>query len=90
MALESEVNRREVLKVSHGNIKLLKGLILHLLVKSPDPKEALPVHSLMRRMVQNLLVPMRMPLFRYNLRKNDILRLWRDLTMLGPSKLNVT
>lgn len=63
MALESKMNRREILKISHRDVELLKRRVLDLLVKNSDPEEAFSILSFMRGMIQNLLIPVRMTFF---------------------------
>lgn len=62
-----EMDRCEVLKVSHWNIEHFKRVPLYFLIKYAYPEEAISIVRFMRRMIEQLLIPMWMPFFRNKL-----------------------
>lgn len=63
-AHDLEMNGSEVLEVAHGNVEHFERVTLLLFVVKRYPEESISISGLMWRVIEQLLVPMRMSLHR--------------------------
>jgi len=77
-----KVNWSEIFEVGHWDVKYFKRMALLLFIIERYPKESISISRFMRRMIEELLIPMRMSFHWNELRKHYIFNFWSSLRML--------